>query len=436
MTGDTPRGTTAAGLAAFYRSHLQDALLPFWARAVDHANGGVYTSFDNSGRVLLNRNKYTWSQGRYIWLMAHLSELCGKGLVEGDPLEYRERADRTVAFLRSHVFLESGNCAFLLSETGEKLESIPGAGFDTSVYADCFFAIGLCEHARVFGSATSLELASSLYASIRRRLSTGEVRSEPYAILPGYKAHGFPMIMLHLSEQLAAAMKAQGDPRFDSIVGDCAAYLSDIMDNFLLKDAGIVAEILAPESARGTILERHVNPGHTIECMWFAARAAGLTGLRDYIEVTARVTAQSFALGWDKEHGGLFHYVDRDGGMPKGSVSGDAFEASISATWDMKLWWPHSEALYSSLLAYSSQRDQRFLDIYRSLHRYTFSVFPNADKSVGEWIQIRNRKGVPEEKVVALPVKDPYHIMRNVMLIIELLSNGESAWADADFGQL
>ena len=30
--------------------------------------------------------------------------------------------------------------------------------------------------------------------------------------------------------------------------------------------------------------------------------------------------------------------------------------------------------------------------------------------------------GEPQEKVVALPVKDPFHIIRNLILIIELLS--------------
>ena len=35
--------------------------------------------------------------------------------------------------------------------------------------------------------------------------------------------------------------------------------------------------------------------------------------------------------------------------------------------------------------------------------------------------KIRTREGRPQEKVVALPVKDPYHIIRNVILIIELL---------------
>jgi hypothetical protein len=46
---------------------------------------------------------------------------------------------------------------------------------------------------------------------------------------------------------------------------------------------------------------------------------------------------------------------------------------------------------------------------------------PHPDGEVGEWIQIRDRQSMPVETVVALPVKDPYHILRNVLLILELL---------------
>ena len=38
-------------------------------------------------------------------------------------------------------------------------------------------------------------------------------------------------------------------------------------------------------------------------------------------------------------------------------------------------------------------------------------------------MQIRMRDGRPQEKVVALPVKDPFHITRNLCLILELLSS-------------
>ena len=38
-----------------------------------------------------------------------------------------------------------------------------------------------------------------------------------------------------------------------------------------------------------------------------------------------------------------------------------------------------------------------------------------------------DRQGKPEQKVVALPVKDPFHIIRNVALIIELLRSEQAS---------
>jgi N-acylglucosamine 2-epimerase len=81
----------------------------------------------------------------------------------------------------------------------------------------------------------------------------------------------------------------------------------------------------------------------------------------------------------------------------------------------------HSEALYSLLLSYEVTGDRSFMDTYWKFHDYVFATFPNPDKSVGEWIQIRDRAGRPEDKVVALPVKDPYHITRAFMHAIQCL---------------
>lgn len=47
------------------------------------------------------------------------------------------------------------------------------------------------------------------------------------------------------------------------------------------------------------------------------------------------------------------------------------------------------------------------------------ATFPGR-KGGAEWIRIRDRAGAPRDQVVALPVKDPFHICRNLMQIIEL----------------
>ena len=77
--------------------------------------------------------------------------------------------------------------------------------------------------------------------------------------------------------------------------------------------------------------------------------------------------------------------------------------------------------MYTTLLMYERTGDESFFELFSQIFDYTYKTFPNPDRSIREWIQIRTRKGEPQEKVVALPVKDPYHIVRNVILIIELL---------------
>ena len=84
--------------------------------------------------------------------------------------------------------------------------------------------------------------------------------------------------------------------------------------------------------------------------------------------------------------------------------------------------WVHSEALYTSLLCFFESKDTAFAQWFEKIFEYTFSTFPGKNPEIREWIQIRTREGAPLEKVVALPVKDPFHITRNLLLILELLA--------------
>src|SRR5690606_41381687 len=109
--------------------------------------------------------------------------------------------------------------------------------------------------------------------------------------------------------------------------------------------------VVGPGDA-GSRLAGHVTPCHAIESMWFVAEQSLAHGRPDAVAHAARVTAASFAAGWDPEHGGLFRYVvpGPDGPQPRGEPSG-AFERLIVETWDGKIWGPHSEALDAARLA-------------------------------------------------------------------------------------
>ena len=90
------------------------------------------------------------------------------------------------------------------------------------------------------------------------------------------------------------------------------------------------------------------------------------------------------------------------------------------------LWMQYAttapETLYASLLFYSLTGDEQYMRIHDKTLDYVRNHFINPDKETGEWIQILTREGLPQDKVVALPVKDPFHITRNLLLICELLS--------------
>src|SRR5690554_5431684 len=110
---------TDAELAAFYRRHLEEAVLPFWLGGPsDREHGGVFTCLENESGRLVSRDKFVWSQGRFAWLMAHAARMARRGLLSGDAGDYLARARETADFLIEHAFLPDGSCAYLLTEEG------------------------------------------------------------------------------------------------------------------------------------------------------------------------------------------------------------------------------------------------------------------------------------------------------------------------------
>ena len=414
-------------LQRFYQEHLETVILPFWLeRGIDTEHGGYFTCFDNRGAQLISTDKYIWSQGRVIWLLARLADLSRRGLVQQDAERLLTIARQGVEFISRYAFLENGNCAFLLDRYGNKKEPVPGNGFDTSFFADCFVTLGFTEYARVTRNVEILEQALALCQLIVRRIAAGLLRSDPYPIPTGFSAHSVPMIMLNVTQELAGALESFQHPAATELRRMSLAYMQEIMQHFYQSD-GLIAEMLPPqEPATDSVLSRHVTPGHTIESMWFVMHEAATLGQHEWIQRAAQAVAKVFSVGWDQEYGGLLRYVDRDGGKPTGATIGDVYERLVLDTWDTKLWWPHSEALYSTLLAYDLTGDETFLSLHERVQTYVFGTFPNPDRHIGEWIQIRDRQGKPIDKVVALPVKDPYHITRNLLLLLDLLQRQTS----------
>lgn len=414
------------GLA--YRRHLEERILPFWLGGpADDRRGGVFTCLDDRTGERVRDDKYVWSQGRFAWLMAHAARMARRGLLEDADGRYPELAFRTAGFLLDHAILGDGGCAYVLDGHGTPKEHAPGAGLRASIFADFFVALGLSEVARLGLDRVMFDHAVALFDSIELRLAAGDYRTEPYPVPAGYWPHSLPMIRLGVAQELVRAAADLDHPRGPGLQATISATIDEIMTDFVREDLLVDEVVVRSETVpRARLLTEHVNPGHTIESMWFVIESAAAEGRETVVARAARVMERAVRIGWDEAHGGLLRFVDRHGGRPIGEPA-CAYEELILDTWDTKIWWPHAEALYGTLLAAQATGDAALLRHHDRVARYTLSVFPNPDRSVGEWVQVRDRRGAPLAKVVALPVKDPFHTARALMLLVELCAGGLSA---------
>jgi N-acylglucosamine 2-epimerase len=369
---------------------------------------------------LVSRDKFTWSQGRFAWLCARLARDGAAGLIPGTAKTWLAHAEKTVRFLERHAFLADGACAFLLSEEGLVKEAIPGRGPAPSIYADCFVVMGFAEYAAVSGERAVFDAAWRLFERIQERIATGQFATWPAPIPEGHDSHALAMIALNMTLVLADAAEVLADPRSAPARTRCQSAAARIFDDFMQADGRIIELRPRVEPRRPTLLSRHVNPGHSLEGLWMLLTVAQRLG--DAAWVARAQTAIRYALetGWDAEHGGIFHFVDCERGPPTGEAGDSAYERNVRDTWSTKLWWVHSEALYTTALAHRVTGDPAMRAWFERIWEYAFRIFPQPDSAIGEWIQIRDRQGQPLERVVALPVKDPYHIARNLIQLTKL----------------
>ncbi len=413
----------------FYKDHLSNVLMSFWMRhGIDKENGGFFTCFNNAGDRLLSKNKYIWSQGRFLWMLSRLV-YAFKGYVDEKTTEaYFEAARRGAEFLKNHAVLPNGNAAWVLDEKGNPIISDKKTNeYDLGIAADEFLVYGMAEYARAAENRDYFEFALSLFDSVYDRLQSGNFKSAPHTLPAGYKGHGKSMTLLETTNELSDIAKFFNHPSADRLAQIARDSMHTTLGDFVRQEEQILVEFLKKDNSTAyeEMLGSYFNPGHALEDAWFIMHFAKKISDEKSLSLAVELVRWMAAKGWDSEYGGLLHFSHKDGGQPRGKIldanTGEHMLDELAQNWDNKLWWVHSEALYALILAYEHSQDQWFMDTYWKYHDYVYKTFPNPNKEIGEWIQIRGRAGLPEDKVVALPVKDPYHITRAFMHLIKSL---------------
>lgn len=389
------RSAERAPIAGWLRQHLFGHVLPFWERHALDQQGGILTCISDSGDVL-STDKWLWSQWRAVWVFSRLYNQ-----LDRDP-KWLQRARHIADFcLRSGWDTVNEGWALLLSRDGKVLRG------PESIYVDVFAICGLVELHRACGDPELLRIAARSADSALKKLAgpRDRVPHFPYPIPPGAKPHGLAMMWSLALAELGAA--AQDENYLQAAEG----FSNEIFRDFYRPDRDLIVERVRADGGEFPApLGTAVVPGHAIEAMWFQVHVIDLLGRgRERLDLCFRLVLRHLDLGWDHAGaGGLLLAVDADGREPVG--------------WNhpgSKIWWPQTEGLYAALLGWERTQRPLFLDWYERLWKTCLEHF--VDWENGEWRQNLQRDFSPLAAVVALPVKDPFHLPRSLILQLELL---------------
>lgn len=378
-------------LLDLYRATLLDDVLPFWDRHGFDANGAINTCIADDG-TLLSRDHWNWSQWRAVWVWSKLYNSV-------EPRrEWLDRALGIYEFVTSHGPLPNDHWPLLLDGDGNVLR-----GYE-SLYVDGFALYGLAELLKATGDQRVRSLAMRTFRAVQSVLEGPQPPpAYPYPIPQGQIAHGISMIFSLAFHELAAATGEAG-------VQEAAIHHHRrVLDVFLRRDRQVVLELVAddgrelPPPAGTTIV-----PGHAIESMWFQMHIARCNGDMAACAKAAEVIRRHLELAWDEEYGGMLLAVDADGREEVGWAHAEK-----------KFWWPHTEALYATLLAYEFTREPWCFEWHERVREYAYAHFPVA--AHGEWRQKLDRQGNPITATLFLPVKDPFHLPRALIYCIDVL---------------
>jgi len=83
----------------------------------------------------------------------------------------------------------------------------------------------------------------------------------------------------------------------------------------------------------------------------------------------------------------------------------------------MKLWWPHTEAIYALILAFRLTGDNKWIDWLEKVHKYTFDHF--VDWQDGGWFGYCDRQGNLTHTCKGGNYKGFFHVPRALLFSIQ-----------------
>lgn len=385
-------------LTGVYRNGLLEDTIPFWTRhALDREYGGFLTFLDADGSVV-STDKPMWVAGRVTWLFAWLYNTVEKRD------EWLELARHGMRFLLEHGFDDDGRMFYAVTRDGRPLRK------RRYLFTETFGVMGLAEYALASGDEEARRRASDLFRLILHYNNTpGLLEPKGIPATRPLKSHAMPMILLATAQVLR---QVDDDPLCEQVIDDA---IREVLNDFVKPEFSCLLEAVGPG---GEFLDepdgREVNPGHAIETSWFIMDEARRRNHdRELIERACQILDWSLEIGWDREYGGIYYFRDCKG------------RPNPRYEHDMKLWWPHNEAIYATLLAYHLTGERRYADWHKQVHGWAYRHFPDTEH--GEWFGYLRRDGSVASTLKGNMWKGPFHLPRmqlNCWKLIESMASG------------
>ena len=350
-------------LATLYKNELLDNVVPFWLdNSVDKEFGGYFSCLDREGNVY-DTDKFIWLQCRQVWLFSMLYNRVEKRQ------EWLDCALVGAEFLRKYGHDGNYNWYFSLTREGKPLVvpyNIFSYTFATMAFAQLSIATDNSEYAHI---------AKTTFLKILEKQNNP--KGQWNKIVPGtrdLKGFSLPMILTNLSLEIEDLID---NDLINKTIDEC---LNEVLSNFYREDLGLVLENLTLDNRFSNTFEgRILNPGHSLEAMWFIMDLGVKLKREDIIDKAVKISLNTIEYGWDKRYGGIFYFMDLKGFPPQ------------QLEWDQKLWWVHLESIITMLKGYQLTGNKTSLDWFNRLHEYTWSHFK--DNQHPEWFGYLNRQG-------------------------------------------
>ncbi|MBA6153109.1 AGE family epimerase/isomerase [Gelidibacter maritimus] len=378
-----------------YRENLFDNVIPFWmTHSLDKRNGGYYSCLKTNGDVY-DTEKLIWLQCRQVWTFAKFYNEIERNT------EWLNIAKHGADFLEKHGRDKAGNWYFSLQEKGAPLIQ------PYNIFSDCFAAMAFSQLSKALNNENYTRIAKQTFENILLRQSNPKgTYNKSYPGTRELKNLALPMILSNLVQELSHILD-------ETTVKDQLTSVKDLIINqFYNADKGIIVENVGPNGEFvDSFAGRLVNPGHGLETLWFLMDVGEKLKDPKLIEKCANIVISTLEYSWDKDHGGIFYFMDLKGNPPE------------QLEWDQKLWWPHIEAMIACLKGFYHTQNPELWQWFVKLHDYTWGKF--VDEEHGEWFGYLSREGKVTHDLKGGKWKGCFHVPRGLFNLWQLMDKLE-----------